>query len=117
MSYSSFYISPLDSCCGVLVCSHFDNKTITKENFISQIKFYFEDDSHYEYLNDTPHCYMATTNTENQPNVEKILTELGFTKTKFTGRDYSDLSFWLLTENPPEIQTFLENYFKNQEEE
>lgn len=121
-------VHQLEGCCGIIEIYdihlwNLNPSQRTKDAFKTAISRYIEEylmeEIEYNSLNQLPKCFIATTNSEEQPEQELALAELGFKAKKFKGRSSktSNLKFWMRTSIPKEIYSQLKKRKKEIEEE
>lgn len=119
----------LDGCCGVVeifdLNLYFKSPLHTPEDYKKQIlkeltKF-LEKELKYDTIHQLPSCFIATTNSKDQPEQEIALKELGFRTKAFCGRGVKrndkNLKFWMKTSIPKEIMSKLKEIKAEYEKE
>lgn len=107
----------LDGCCGIVEIHDLSpfypydtpwNQKKYKEKILSVITEFFKEELNYNEIYQLPSCFIATTNSREQPEQELALEELGFRAKSFCGRGIEtrtnkNLKFWMKTSIPKEI--------------
>lgn len=123
-------VQQLDGCCGVVEIfdlTLWSNQSPHKpedykKQILQRLTEFLEEELEYNEIYQLPSCFIATTNSREQPEQELALKELGFRAKTFCGRGIKtrtnkNLKFWMKTSIPKEIMPKLKRIQKEYEEE